>query len=55
MYLLIPGRHQLITQFQFDYISSIIQNGFMPAKDLYGNPLHIPQPLEAIIFPVSFS
>ena len=53
MYLLIPGRHQLITQFQFDYLSALIQDGLTTAKDIYGTPLNIQEKVEAIIFPVT--
>ena len=53
MYLLIPGRHQLITQFQFDYIAAVIKNGLYSTKDIYGNHLQTDEPIEAIIFPVT--
>ena len=53
MYLLMPGRHQLITQFQFDYLSSLINNGLQNAKDIYDKDLGITEPVEAIIFPVT--
>lgn len=53
MYLVIPGRHQLITQFQFDYLSSLIQNGLSHEKDVNGNELQIHEQIEAIIFPVT--
>lgn len=53
MYLLIPGRHHLMTQFQYDYISNIIQNGLKAAKDINGEALNIDEPVEAIIFPVT--
>ena len=53
MYLFIPGRHQLITQFQFDYLSSLIQNGLKNAKDIYGKNLGIEDKIDAIIFPVT--
>lgn len=53
MYLLIPGRHQLLTQFQFDYLQGLIQNGLYDAKDVNGNALNINKPVEAIIFAVT--
>lgn len=53
MYLVIPGRHQLITQFQFEYLSSLIKNGLYNAKDVEGNELQLHEPIEAIIFPVT--
>lgn len=53
MYLVIPGRHQLITQFQFEYLSLLIKNGLYHAKDVDGNELQLHEPVEAIIFPVT--
>lgn len=53
MYLVIPGRHQLITQFQFEYLSSLIKGGLYHAKDVDGKELQIDEPIEAIIFPVT--
>lgn len=53
MYLVIPGRHQLITQFQFEYLSSLVKNGLYHSKDIDGNELQIHEPIEAIIFPVT--
>lgn len=53
MYLVIPGRHQLITQFQFEYLSSLVKNGLYYAKDVDGNELQIHEPVEAIVFPVT--
>lgn len=53
MYLLMPGRHQLITQFQFDYLLSLINNGLLKAKDIYNNEISVNEPIEAIIFPVT--
>src|SRR5579871_1233974 len=53
MYLLIPGRHQLNTQFQFDYLSLLVSNGLKNAKDIYGKELNINEPVKAIIFAVT--
>src|SRR5579871_3472009 len=53
MYLLIPGRHQLNTQFQFEYLSSLVTSGLVNAKDIYGKELNIDKPIEAIIFAVT--
>ncbi|MCX6317003.1 MAG: methyltransferase domain-containing protein [Bacteroidetes bacterium] len=54
MYLLIPGRHQLITQFQFTYLRDIIQQGLTAVKDINGNvlPAKTDKPT-GIIFPVT--
>jgi len=53
MYLLIPGRHQLITQFQFEYLSSLIDSGLKTVKNIYQKELNIDEPVEAIIFAVT--
>lgn len=53
MYLLFPGRHQLLTTFQFSYLHSIISNGLRDCRDINGNPLGISQKVEAIIFAVT--
>jgi hypothetical protein len=53
MYLLIPGRHQLLTQFQFQYIQRLLQNGLEKEKDAYGNPVGISQKIEAVLFAVT--
>jgi len=53
MYLLFPGRHQLLTTFQFSYLHSIISNGLRDCRDINGNLLGIAQKVEAIIFAVT--
>jgi hypothetical protein len=53
MYLLIPGRHQLLTQFQFRYLQRIIQHGLQHEKDVFGHPIGIDQPIEAVLFAVT--
>lgn len=53
MYLLIPGRHQLITKFQQRYLTKLITKGLSSAKDVYGNPVDSKDPVEAIIFAVT--
>lgn len=53
MFLLIPGRHQLNTQFQFEYLSSLVANGLIRAKNIYGKELNIDEPIDAIIFAVT--
>ncbi|WP_207514665.1 transferase [Longitalea luteola] len=53
MYLLIPGRHQLLTQFQFRYIQRLIQNGLNQEKDVFGNSIGITQPIKAVLFAVT--
>src|SRR5689334_15605066 len=51
MYLLIPGRHHLITQFQFDYLKKLCSS--KKEKDVNGKEIDISQPIEAIIFAVT--
>lgn len=51
MYLLIPGRHHLLTQFQFDYLKKLCSE--LKHQDVNGKELTIEQPLEAIIFAIT--
>ncbi len=51
MYLLIPGRHQLLTNFQFSYLSSLLQNS-LNQKDINGKIIETTN-IEAIIFAVT--
>ena len=51
MYLLIPGRHHLITQFQFDYLKKLCSES--KHKDVNGKELTIEQPIDAIIFAIT--
>lgn len=55
MYLLMPGRHHLITQFQFDYLSKLINGGLLHAKDIYDRDVNINEKINAVIFPVTSS
>lgn len=52
MYLLFPGRHQLLTNFQFHYLRDIVCS---PGRcnDLDGNPLSNELKIDAIIFAVT--
>ena len=53
MYLLIPGRHQLLTQFQFQYIQRLIQKGLQNEQDVYGKPVNNTEKIEAVVFAVT--
>jgi hypothetical protein len=53
MYLLFPGRHQLLTNFQFEYLHHILYKGLSEYLDLRGNPLATKDKIEAIIFAVT--
>jgi SAM-dependent methyltransferase len=52
MFLLIPGRHHLLTQFQFDYLSRILSNP-QSITDIHNNPIRKDVKIEAIIFAVT--
>ena len=53
MYLLIPGRHHVLTQFQFDYLQGLVQKELFEAKDVFGKSLGGKESVEAIIFAVT--
>lgn len=53
MIILFPGRHQLLTRFQFEYLSGLVRDGLRQATDLSGKPLAIQEPVEAIVFAVT--
>lgn len=55
MYLLIPGRHHLLTDFQFKYLLSLIQGGLQTALDVHGKPLGITENVTAVVFAVTSS
>lgn len=55
MYLLIPGRHQLLTKFQFQYLQNIISNGLQNFTDAFGNPIDKTGKIEAVLFAVTSS
>ncbi|MBC9911089.1 transferase [Chitinophaga varians] len=52
MYLLIPGRHHLLTDFQFKYLNRLIKCSLEGEKDVYGQPLAA-APVEGLIFAVT--
>ena len=53
MYLLFPGRHHLITQFQFSYLQQLIESGLENQYDVFGNKFGIDAPVEGIVFAVT--
>ncbi|MFT3826237.1 MAG: transferase [Chitinophagaceae bacterium] len=53
MYLLIPGRHQLLTQFQFQYLQQLIEQGLRQQKDVFGAPVETDEKIDAIVFAVT--
>ncbi|WP_143309512.1 class I SAM-dependent methyltransferase [Chitinophaga vietnamensis] len=52
MYLLIPGRHHLLTDFQFKYLNRLIKCRLEGENDVYGSPLD-PQEIDGVIFAVT--
>ncbi|MBT1696971.1 transferase [Fulvivirgaceae bacterium PWU4] len=53
MYLLFPGRHQILTNFQFEYLHSIIYGKLNGYTDLHAKPLAVTEKVTAIIFAVT--
>lgn len=53
MYLLLPGRHHLLTRYQKDYLIQLVKNGLSEVKDHLGNPLKISKHPQTIIFAVT--
>jgi hypothetical protein len=53
MYLLFPGRHHLLTQFQHEYLSKIGKEGLLGAVDVNGLPLGLTEPIDCLIFAVT--
>jgi hypothetical protein len=55
MNLLFPGRHHLLTQFQFDYLSGIVNRGLSDTVDINGKLINVKEEVSAIIFAVTSS
>lgn len=53
MYLLLPGRHHLLTRFQFHYLQDILQKPLEETYDINGHSLPFSGNIEAIIFAVT--
>ena len=53
MNILIPGRHHLLTDFQFKYLYWLIQTGLKNEPDVYGTPIGIEEPIEKVVFAVT--
>lgn len=53
MYLLIPGRHHLLTEFQFKYLYTLIHAGLRNAVDVSGQRTELSEPIDAVIFAVT--
>jgi len=52
MYLLFPGRHHLLTQFQFDYLQDLLSKPIGDAVDIDGKAFGTNEKITAIIFAV---
>jgi len=53
MYILFPGRHHLLTTFQFEYLKAILQTGFKNFFDFRGHLITEKHPVDGIIFAVT--
>jgi hypothetical protein len=53
MNILLPGRHHLLTDFQFKYLYRLIQQGLEEEMDVDGRALGITQKVERVIFAVT--
>ena len=53
MNLLFPGRHHLLTDFQFKYLYHLVQNGLHDTLDVDQQPLEMDGKIERIIFAVT--
>jgi SAM-dependent methyltransferase len=53
MYILFPGRHHLLTDFQFKYLYRLIRSGFKEVKDIHGKQVLTNGIPEAVIFAVT--
>lgn len=53
MVLLFPGRHHLLTNFQYHYLMKIILRGLELEPDRKGNPTRVKEPLKGIVFAVT--
>lgn len=47
------GRHHLLTQFQYNYLSGIIEEPLHSLRDINGNPIQKEGKIEAVIFAVT--
>lgn len=55
MYILFPGRHHLLTQFQFDYLHAVIGKPLDQTLDIHGKPIPAGEKIDAVIFAVTSS
>lgn len=55
MYILFPGRHHLLTQFQFDYLNEAIRKPLNQTHDINGLAVGSSEKIDAVIFAVTSS
>ena len=55
MHILLPGRHHILTDFQFKYLYRLVQSGLKDALDVNGAPLSMDEAVDSIIFAVTSS
>jgi len=55
MYILFPGRHHLLTQFQFEYLNKVISRSPNQTLDIDGRRIASTEKIDAIIFAVTSS
>lgn len=53
MYILFPGRHHLLTNYQFTYLYSILLRGLKNTNDINGNLIQTDQKIDGIIFAIT--
>lgn len=53
MYLFIPGRHHILTDFQFKYLYRLVQTRLESVKDVNREAINSNTPIDAIIFAVT--
>jgi len=53
MFLLVPGRHHLLTKFQFDYLSNLVKQPLRNFRDSRGKLIDTDDRAEAVLFAVT--
>ncbi|UII25884.1 transferase [Fulvivirga maritima] len=53
MYLLFPGRHHLMSSFQFSYLQNLIESGLYQAQDVEGEVIDQQHTIEGVVFAVT--
>lgn len=53
MFLIIPGRHHVVTKFQIDHLKELLNKGIASAKDVRGASIPDESRIDAIIFAIT--